>query len=85
MRCKKRPTKMPEAPPPLKVEQAAEDATCFRWIIPNKFQLADAAEHVGTSQLEVTGIVTPDISRTVPSSHWPPDAWWKSKRAWATP
>jgi membrane fusion protein, heavy metal efflux system len=53
------------APPPLKVEQAAE-TNMFQVDHPEKFQLADVVEHVSTSQLVVTASVTPDISRTVP-------------------
>jgi len=53
------------APPPLKVEEAS-DPNVFQVDHPEKFQLADAVEHLSTSQLVVTASVTPDISRTVP-------------------
>jgi membrane fusion protein, heavy metal efflux system len=54
-----------EAPPPLKVERA-EDRNLFQVDRPERFALATAEAHVGTSQLKVTGTVNPDISRTVP-------------------
>ncbi|MFY9910218.1 MAG: efflux RND transporter periplasmic adaptor subunit [Candidatus Sulfotelmatobacter sp.] len=54
-----------EAPPPLKVERV-EDRNVFQVHHPERFQLTQAAEHVATPQLRVTGTVTPDISRAVP-------------------
>jgi cobalt-zinc-cadmium efflux system membrane fusion protein len=54
-----------EAPPPLKVERV-EDRNVFQVDHPELFQLTQAAEHVATPQLRVTGTVTPDISRAVP-------------------
>lgn len=54
-----------EAPPPLKVERV-EDHNVFQVDHPERFQLTQAAEHVATPQLKVTGTVTPDISRAVP-------------------
>ena len=54
-----------EAPPPLKVERV-EDRNVFQVDHPERFQLTQAAEHVATPQLKVTGTVTPDISRAVP-------------------
>lgn len=54
-----------EAPPPLKVERV-EDRNVFQVDHPERFQLTQAAEHVATPQLRVTGTVTPDISRAVP-------------------
>ena len=53
------------APPPLKVEGAA-DPNVFQVDHPDKFPLADVAEHVTTSQLTATATVNPDVSRTVP-------------------
>jgi cobalt-zinc-cadmium efflux system membrane fusion protein len=53
------------APPPLRVERA-EDRNLFQVERPERFALATAVAHVATSQLRVTGAVTPDISRTVP-------------------
>ena len=54
-----------EAPPPLKVERV-EDRNVFQVDHPERFQLTQAAEHIATPQLRVTGTVTPDISRAVP-------------------
>jgi membrane fusion protein, heavy metal efflux system len=54
-----------EAPPPLKVERV-EDRNVFQVDHPERFQLTQAAEHVATPELKVTGTVTPDISRAVP-------------------
>lgn len=53
------------APPPLRVERA-EDANVFQVDHPEQFPLTAAVEHDATSQLKVTGTVTPDISRNVP-------------------
>jgi membrane fusion protein, heavy metal efflux system len=53
------------APPPLKVEHA-EDASVFQVAHPEQFPLTAAIEHVATSQLRVTGTVSPDVSRNVP-------------------
>jgi cobalt-zinc-cadmium efflux system membrane fusion protein len=54
-----------EAPPPLKVERV-EDRNVFQVDHAERFQLAQAAEHIATPQLRVTGTVNPDISRAVP-------------------
>jgi membrane fusion protein, heavy metal efflux system len=54
-----------EAPPPLKVERV-EDRNVFQVDHPERFQLTQAAEHIATPQLKVTGTVNPDISRAVP-------------------
>jgi len=54
-----------EAPPPLKVERV-EDRNLFQADHPERFQLTQATEHAATSQLKVTGVVAPDISRNVP-------------------
>jgi cobalt-zinc-cadmium efflux system membrane fusion protein len=53
------------APPPLKVERA-EDPNVFQVAHPDQFPLTAAVAHVAASQLNVTGTVNPDISRTVP-------------------
>jgi cobalt-zinc-cadmium efflux system membrane fusion protein len=53
-----------EGPLPVKVEN--EDFNVIQVDHPEQFPLATAIEHVSTSQLIVTGIVNPDISRTVP-------------------
>ena len=54
-----------EAPPPVSVEHE-QDASVVQVDHPEKFPLAIATAHETTSQLIVTGTVTPDISRSVP-------------------
>ncbi|MGP0018543.1 MAG: efflux RND transporter periplasmic adaptor subunit [Candidatus Sulfotelmatobacter sp.] len=54
-----------EAPPPLKLERV-EDRNVFQVDHPERFQLTQAAEHIATPQLKVTGTVNPDILRAVP-------------------
>ncbi len=54
-----------EAPPPVKVE-SEQDVNVFQVDHPEQFPLATAAAHDSTSQLTVTGTVSPDISRSVP-------------------
>lgn len=54
-----------EAPPPLKVEHAA-DANVFKVERPERFSLVTVGEHDATPALTVTGVVNPDVSRTVP-------------------
>jgi len=54
-----------EAPPAAKVEHE-EDLNVVQVDHPEQFPLATAAEHIATSQLAVTGMVNPDISRSVP-------------------
>ncbi len=54
-----------EAPPPLKL-QKVEDRNQFAVERPDRFPLTEAIAHSATSQLKVTGVVTPDISRNVP-------------------
>jgi membrane fusion protein, heavy metal efflux system len=53
------------APPPTRIETAG-DRDVFRTDHPDRFPLTAAIAHVGTSELKVTGTVSPDISRTVP-------------------
>jgi cobalt-zinc-cadmium efflux system membrane fusion protein len=53
------------APPEPRVVTAPE-ATLFTVDRPEQFPLATATEHPTTSELVVTGVVTPDISRNVP-------------------
>jgi cobalt-zinc-cadmium efflux system membrane fusion protein len=52
-------------PPDAKVEQAV-DLTLFSVDHPEQFPLAAATEHPTTSELIVTGTVTPDLTRSVP-------------------
>src|SRR5579864_6545694 len=54
-----------EAPPPARVEQEG-DLNVVQVDHPEQFPLATAVTHEGTSQLNATGTVTPDISRSVP-------------------
>ena len=54
-----------EAPPPLRVEKV-EDRNVFQVDHPERFELAQATEHIALPQLPVTGTVNPDISRAVP-------------------
>jgi membrane fusion protein, heavy metal efflux system len=54
-----------EAPPAAKVEHE-EDGNVVQVDHPEQFPLAVAAEHDSTSQLSATGIVNPDVSKTVP-------------------
>lgn len=55
-----------EAPPPLRVEKV-EDRNVFQVDHPERFELAQATEHIALPQLRVTGTVNPDISRAVPA------------------
>jgi membrane fusion protein, heavy metal efflux system len=54
-----------EAPPPVVVEHR-NDANLFKVDRPDQYPLVSAGESVEAPQLEVTGSVTPDISRNVP-------------------
>jgi len=54
-----------EAPPQVKVE-SEQDLNVFQVDHPEQFPLATVAAHDSTSQLTVTGTVSPDISRSVP-------------------
>jgi cobalt-zinc-cadmium efflux system membrane fusion protein len=54
-----------EAPAPVKVEHE-QDVNVVEVEHPEQFPLFTAMERVSTSQLVVNGVVSPDISRTVP-------------------
>jgi len=54
-----------EAPPPAQVEHEG-DASIVQVDHAAQFPLATATEYKAAPQLTVTGVVTPDISRTVP-------------------
>jgi len=54
-----------EAPPPAQVVPGA-DATLFSVDRPDQYPLAAAVARPATSELIVTGTVTPDVSRNVP-------------------
>jgi membrane fusion protein, heavy metal efflux system len=54
-----------EAPPSAKVEHE-EDVNVVKVDHPEQFPLFTAIEHAAASQLVATGVVSPDVSRTVP-------------------
>jgi membrane fusion protein, heavy metal efflux system len=54
-----------EAPAPIKVEHE-QDVNVTQVDHPEQFPLFTAIEHVSTNQLVVTGVTSPDVSRTVP-------------------
>jgi cobalt-zinc-cadmium efflux system membrane fusion protein len=54
-----------EAPPPAQVEHE-EDGSVIQVDHPEQFPLATAAARNSRSELVVTGVVTPDVSRNVP-------------------
>jgi cobalt-zinc-cadmium efflux system membrane fusion protein len=54
-----------EAPPATQVEHA-EDVNVLQVDHPEQFPLTTAQQYVSTSQLVVTGSISPDVSRTVP-------------------
>jgi cobalt-zinc-cadmium efflux system membrane fusion protein len=54
-----------EAPPAAKVEHE-QDNNVFQVEHPEQFALVSAVEHASTSELTVTGTVSPDVSRNVP-------------------
>jgi len=54
-----------EAPPAAQVERA-QDANLVTVDHPEQFPLFTAIPHEATSQLVATGVVNPDVSRTVP-------------------
>jgi cobalt-zinc-cadmium efflux system membrane fusion protein len=53
------------APPPVKVEREA-DASVVKVDKPGQFPLAVAAEYSASTELGVTGVVSPDVSRSIP-------------------
>jgi membrane fusion protein, heavy metal efflux system len=54
-----------EAPPKAAIERE-QDANLVQVEHPEQFPLAAAREHASASQLVATGVVNPDVSRTVP-------------------
>src|SRR6266436_4528781 len=54
-----------EAPPAAKVERE-QDVNLFKVDHPEQFPLFTAIGHAATTQLVATGVVSPDVSRTVP-------------------
>jgi cobalt-zinc-cadmium efflux system membrane fusion protein len=53
------------APPPTRVEKET-DVNLLQVEHPDQFQLVKATEYLAASTLSVTGVVGPDVSRTVP-------------------
>ena len=53
------------APPPLKVEQQS-DPNIIKVDRAERFSVVTVGEHEGRPDLTVTGVVSPDVSRTVP-------------------
>lgn len=54
-----------EAPPAAAVERE-QDANIFKVDHPEQFPLFAAVEHAATKELAATGVVAPDVARTVP-------------------
>ena len=54
-----------EAPPPAQVEHE-QDGGAFKVDHPEQFALATAGEHKAAPELNVTGTVSPDVSRNIP-------------------
>jgi cobalt-zinc-cadmium efflux system membrane fusion protein len=54
-----------EAPPPAQVEREA-DPSLVKLDHPDQFAISAAAEYDDTPTLDVTGVVSPDVSRNVP-------------------
>lgn len=54
-----------EAPPAAAVERE-QDANIFKVDHPEQFPLFTAVEHAATKELAATGVVAPDVARTVP-------------------
>jgi len=63
--CKSKSDPNAEAPPPAVVVPDM-DANNFKVDHPERFSLATAGEHQAAPELNVTGVVNPDIARTVP-------------------
>jgi cobalt-zinc-cadmium efflux system membrane fusion protein len=63
--CEKKPDPAAEAPPPAQGEQAP-NASLVKVDKPEQFPLATAVDYQATSSLNVTGVVNPDASDTIP-------------------
>jgi len=63
--CSKKSDPQAEAPPPVKVVSVA-DRNLLQVDRPERFPLTQATAHDSTSELKVTGVIAPDISRNVP-------------------
>ena len=60
------------------------DANNFKVDHPERFPLATAGEHIAAPELNVTGVVSPDVSRQVPVPSLATGESWKSTRGLAT-
>jgi len=63
--AKGQPNPAAEAPPPADVE-LEQDANLVKVNHPDQFPLATASAHVAAPELNVTGVVSADVSRNVP-------------------
>lgn len=63
--AKGQPNPAAEAPPPADVEME-QDANMVKVDHPDQFPLATASAHVAAPELNVTGVVSADVSRNVP-------------------
>ncbi len=63
--CSGKPETGNGAPPPAKVEKE-NDVNLLQVEHPEQFPLVKATEYLAVSSLKVTGVVSPDVSRTVP-------------------
>ena len=54
------------APPPAQVERE-QDSNVFKAAHPEKFPLATAGERKAAPELTVTGVISPDVARSVPA------------------
>jgi membrane fusion protein, heavy metal efflux system len=54
-----------EAPPPVTVERAP-DSSIAKVDHPERFPVATAEEHVSAPDLQATGVISPDVSRSIP-------------------
>jgi membrane fusion protein, heavy metal efflux system len=63
--CHGAPNPASEAPPPTQIEHES-DGNVVQVDHPEQFPVATATQHDAVSQLVVTGLVNPDVNRTVP-------------------
>jgi cobalt-zinc-cadmium efflux system membrane fusion protein len=64
--CKEGKADLKAEAPPQPVVVPDMDANNFKVAHPEQFSLATAVEHKAAPELNVTGVVSPDVSRTVP-------------------
>jgi cobalt-zinc-cadmium efflux system membrane fusion protein len=63
--CEKKSDPASEVPQPVQVESTT-DSSVVKVDHPDQFPLVAAVAHSATSQLKVTGVVSPDVSQSVP-------------------